>query len=296
MKTRAMIVAAAFVTAVSCGLSATSRAGEPIHEEVAAKADGIVSIENLAGSVVITGWDENKVLVEGTLGDGADKVKVEKDGDEVTVEVVLPRRARNVDDTDLVIRVPRKSSLDIETVSARVEVEGVDGMLDVETVSGAVDLGGVDIAEVESVSGRIAVEKSTRSVEAESVSGEIVMRQLAGRLSASTTSGAIDVDESKLEVVECETVSGSIEFTGDPRREGTYRFESFSGAVILNLPKDLGAEVEVETFSGSISTDFGGDVRKERYGPGAKLHEQYGDGGAEITVSTFSGSVDLERR
>lgn len=298
MRTRTMraVGMAVIPLALACGTFALAWAGQPIHEEVSATADGLVTVENLSGAVVVEGWDQNKVLVEGELGEGAEEVRVESEGDEVSIEVVLPRRAKNVEDTELMIRVPRKSSLEIETVSALVEVEGVEGTLNVETVSGSVDLRGVDVAEVESVSGAISLERAARSVEAESVSGAIELRGASGRLSASTTSGSIDVQDSKLETVACESVSGSIEFSGELRKGGTYGFENFSGSVVLNLPDGLSAEVEVETFSGDISSDFGGEVHREKYGPGASLREEYGGGDAEIAVSTFSGSVTLNRR
>ena len=56
------------------------------------------------------------------------------------------------------------------------------------------------------------------------------------------------------------------------------------------------ATIDVETFSGSIRSEFDGRSHRERYGPGASLSVIRGDGDADISVSTFSGSVTLEKR
>ena len=73
--------------------------------------------------------------------------------------------------------------------------------------------------------------------------------------------------------------------------------EGFSGATVVTLPADLNATISVETHSGSIRSDFGDDrVRTEKYGPGAWLETEVGDGSAEIEISSFSGSVKLSKR
>jgi DUF4097 and DUF4098 domain-containing protein YvlB len=288
-----------WLAAVTAALLAagSAAAGEKIHEEVPAPADGVVRVENLTGSVVVTVWNEKKVLVEGTLGDNAERVRVDADETGVEVEVVLPRRVRHVDDTDLRLRVPRGSDVEVETVSASVEVEGVEGALDVETVSGEVRVrkAGEDVA-VETVSGAVRVESVEGLVRIESVSGPIDVAKTRGSAELSTTSGGITVHESQLDDLDCESVSGAIDLDLDVAGGGSYDVDNLSGTVTLLLDEDVSASIDVETFSGSIRSEFDGRIRTEEIGPGSSLAVRNGDGDADITVSTFSGLVTLNKR
>jgi DUF4097 and DUF4098 domain-containing protein YvlB len=300
-KPRARVRDAAGTAAVALALwvgAGAAFAGSPIDERVDADAEGTVVIENLSGSVFVTGWDESAVEVKGTLGEEVEDLIVDRDGDEVTVRVVLPRRHRgDVEDTDLEIRVPRKSSLEIETVSASIEVENVLGFHDLESVSGSVEVEGEGAGlEAECVSGSIEVRGKIPRVDVESVSGRITLEGTEGRVEASTTSGKIEIVGGAFDRVSCESVSGRIFFEGNPTKDAEFRIENVSGSVTLELPKNLSAEVDVETFSGDIDTDLDGRVRRSRHGPGASLHETYGDGDASFTIETFSGSVRIREK
>ncbi len=65
-----------------------------------------------------------------------------------------------------------------------------------------------------------------------------------------------------------------------------------SGGVTLTLPNDFGAEVDIETGSGSITRDFAVRTRTvER----RHLRGKIGNGAARVVVETGSGSVRLRR-
>ena len=273
-------------------------AGTPIDEKVDADATGTVKVENLNGSVVVEGWDRNEVEVKGTLSEDAKELIVERDGDTVTIEVKYPRRTRgNIEETDLEIKVPKGSSLDVETVSADIEVANVGGALDLESVSGGILVDGdAKRLDAESVSGSIEVRGRIPETSAESVSGRITLNGTEGEAEATTTSGAIEIVGGNFDRVSCESVSGKIRFAGTPAKDGEFRFECLSGTVTLELPFDLSAEVDIDSFSGDIDSDFGGKVHRPKYGPGASFHAVYGDGDAEISIESFSGNVRLRER
>ena len=118
-------------------------AGEDIHKKVDASRNGKVEIDNLAGSVSVTGWDRDEVEITGTLGKGTERLDVQEKGDRVIIEVVLPSgRNIRVEGTELNIRVPRGSEVEVSTVSASIDVSDVDGALELDTVSGAVGVQG----------------------------------------------------------------------------------------------------------------------------------------------------------
>ena len=276
-----------------------ARAGTPIEETVSASPDGHVRIDNLSGTVRIEGWDRDEISITGTLGDGAEGVDVDRDENEVVIEVVLPSRSRNVDATDLEIRVPRRSSLGVGTVSAGVEILGVEGSLEIETVSGTIGVhGSGGPLEARSVSGAIDAAGEFSRVEAETVSGDIVVEDARGALVAGTTSGEIDVRGGVFDEVRCSSLSGPLRFEGSPSDGADWEIENFSGPTLLVLPGDVNVHLDVEVFSGSLRNDFGGELRRPEHGPGGSLSTTIGSGDpeAEISVNSFSGSVEIQRK
>jgi len=62
-------------------------AGTPINERAAADPAGQVEISNIAGSVVVTGWDRAEVEVTGELGKGAERLEFSRAGKLTRVKV-----------------------------------------------------------------------------------------------------------------------------------------------------------------------------------------------------------------
>ncbi len=122
---RLALTAAALV--VVTAVAACAQAQENIDRSLPAAPDGTVTIKNLAGSITVEGWAEAKVSVTGTLGDGTERLDVTGEGRRTIVEVVLPRHARHVEGSELLIRVPKGSRVEVEAVSATVEVTDCHG-------------------------------------------------------------------------------------------------------------------------------------------------------------------------
>jgi len=277
---------------------ASTAAGGTIDKKVDCDANGTVSISNVAGKVDVEGWDRKEVQVTGTLGEKVEEVHVDADNGDVDIEVELPRRLHGRGgEAELVIRIPKGATLEVETVSASISVEKVEGELELESVSGSIDVhADAKYAELSTVSGSIDVSGKIASVDAESVSGGITLRETSGRADVATTSGDITVDGGDFESVSCTSVSGGIEFDGNPVGDGDFEFENFSGSIELTLPKDVDADFEMESFSGGIHSELGGHVDREEFGPGKSMDVTYGDGSAEFSVSTFSGSIRVMQK
>ncbi len=278
-------------------LAATASAREPVDARVKADTDGTVTIENLAGSVHVIGWDESEVRVEGHLADVVKRLDLDSDEGEVTIEVVLPRRVDDVGETDLEIHVPNGSSLDIETVSAWIRIEKVHGDLMAESVSGSITCDGhAASVEFETVSGSIEVTGVKTRIEAESVSGAVEIRDAGGSVDAATVSGSVTITGGDFERGDFESVSGALRFEGDLAPDGYYEFENLSGSTDIAVPGDVSASFTIESFSGSIKTDFGASIESEDHGPGKFCEFSRGGGDAEVEVTSFSGSITLRKK
>jgi DUF4097 and DUF4098 domain-containing protein YvlB len=277
-------------------------AGEAVDFTKDADPDVTVEIENLAGSVKVTGWDLQQVKVGGTLGDDTEGLEFSGDRQHLEIEVEIPegfgRRRRDVT-SHLEIWLPVGSRLLVETVSASIEVTGISGQAELETVSGEVAVSGEpESLEVETVSGNVRLAGSQTAVVAESVSGSIILEGVAERVEAASVSGDVEVTASEIDRGQFETVSGSIEFAGGLSRKARLHLETHSGNLNLALPADTSATFEIETFSGRIDNEFGGPEpkRTSRYAPGKWLEFATGSGDAQVSIETFSGNVTLRTR
>ncbi|MBN8263409.1 MAG: DUF4097 family beta strand repeat protein [Xanthomonadales bacterium] len=283
--------------ALACAALAPAWAATPIDQVRALDPRGRVEIDNLKGRVEVRAWDRQEVRVTGSLGDGVEKLVIDGDRDELRIEVKYPNRSRNTEPTMLVVQVPLQAELEIETVSADIDVHGLAPReLSLQSVSGDIVANGAPRrASVESVSGDVNLTFNSSEVEASTVSGDLVVAgRLTGEASVETVSGDLRFDSrgERLRKFSAGSVSGNIAARLALAEAGEIRMESVSGDLGLDLPKDLSAEVSGESFSGDLSAP-GAKIQREDFGPGSSFHQRYGDGKGEIRLETFSGDARL---
>lgn len=283
--------------ALACAALAPAWAATPIDQVRPLDPRGRVEIDNLKGRVEVRAWDRQEVRVTGSLGDGVEKLVIDGDRDELRIEVKYPNRSRNTEPTMLVVQVPLRAELEIETVSADIDVHGVAPReLSLQSVSGDIVANGAPRrASVESVSGDVNLTFNSSEVEASTVSGDLVVAgRLTGEASVETVSGDLRFDSrgERLRKFSAGSVSGNIAARLALAEAGEIRMESVSGDLSLDLPKDLSAEVTGESFSGDLSAPRA-KIQREDFGPGSSFHQRYGDGKGEIRLETFSGDARL---
>lgn len=281
-------------------------AATPINETRPLDPRGRVEIENVKGSVVVKAWDRPEVKIEGSLGAGVERLEIEGDGEHLNVRVKYPNRGGvglfgsgdKSEPTDLRLMVPLRADLDIDVVSADVNVEGVaSGELSVDAVSGDVVVAAAPReADFDSVSGDLHLTINSNRVSAETVSGDLTLRgRLDGEISVETVSGRIDVGvlQSRPQKITGSTVSGDIRIDSGLASNGRISLETVSGDLSLTLPKNLSANVRGESFSGDLQAPGARIIRPE-HGPGSNFEHRYGNGDGDVTLQTFSGDATLQ--
>ncbi|MCP4658418.1 MAG: DUF4097 family beta strand repeat protein [bacterium] len=272
-----------------------------VERRVPAAADGAVEISNIDGSVVVSGWDRDEVEVTGTLGRNVEELRVESHGNRVEIEVELPRHSRHQGGASahLEVHVPRRARVEVETVSAEISAEDIEGSLEFESVSGSISVAGRPAAvSAETVSGLIEVEADTARTSAETVSGSITLIGARGDVEASAVTGNVTVKSAQdVERADLEVVAGQIVFSGSLAPDVDFSASSHAGTIELTLPESTSARVVAESFSGRIHNDFGPEARRvDRYTPGKELRFTLGSGDGRIELETFSGTITLRRR
>jgi DUF4097 and DUF4098 domain-containing protein YvlB len=270
-----------------------------VDKTVEATSDGQVDVSNIAGSVTVTGWKQNSVRVTGTLGKNVEELVLESDGDKVLIKVKVAKGGNRSIDTDLVINVPRNSSLDVGTVSALIEVSDVLGEQSLHTVSGDVTTQQTDAnLSAESVSGvvRITGNKSDGDVSASSVSGDVYLSRVSGEVKATSVSGDLEVTQGSFARANLETVNGDIEFKSELRKGGKLVIDTVNGDVDVDFNGDVSANFDIDTFNGVIRNCFGPKAeRTSKYSPGRELLFTEGGGDGRVVISTLNGRINLCR-
>jgi hypothetical protein len=291
---------------LACVAAPAAWAATPINETRPLDPRGRIEIENLKGRIQIRTWNKPEVHIGGSLGKGVEKLVIEGDEGDLTVRVEYPKRSsgwggdNKTEPTDLILNVPVLADLDIESVSADVDVVGIAGTsLDIDAVSGDVTVAGApQEASIESVSGDLNLTLNSREVSAESVSGDIFLQgRMDGEMHVETVSGQIDANSKgqRLRQVSVGTVSGDADVRVVLDRAGNLKAETVSGDLKIRLPKSLSARATGESFSGDLSATglSESEIERPKYGPGSSFEHRYGNGDGVIRIETFSGDAAL---
>jgi DUF4097 and DUF4098 domain-containing protein YvlB len=274
-----------------------AQAGTPIDKRVAADPKGMVEISNTAGTVKVTGWDRAEVEVTGTLGDGSERLDFTTTGTLTRVKVVLPNKSWHVEDSDLVVKVPAGSSLTVNTVSADIGVQGVNGSQRLQSVSANVATqAGAEDVEVKTVSGDLTVAGTGQKglLTLTTVSGDATVTRVSGEINGNTVSGDFRLGLGAVDRSRLRTTSGDLSIAAFLPNDGRLDIDSISGDVRIDLAPPVNAEFDVSSFSGDIRNCFGPKpARTDEYAPGKELRFTEGKGSARVRIKTLSGDVSV---
>jgi lia operon protein LiaG len=167
-----------------------------------------------------------------------------------------------------------RGELNIDVGSGAVQVTDSKGELTVDTGSGSVSLSGV----------------SGETLSVETGSGDVHASDIrSNELSVETGSGDIEVTKLVAPQVKLNTGSGAV--VADLQGElWNVNVETGSGDVSLKLPPTVGANVDIESSSGDIETDFSVLVTRHARD---HLTGTIGDGRGKIAIETGSGGIKL---
>ena len=269
-------------------------AGQEIDKRWDLDAGASVSIENIAGEIIIQGWDKNEARLTGELGSSVEELEISASKSSLDINV-LNRDERNTSETNLKLMIPNGANLDISAVSADIEISDIDNArITASSVSGDVDVqASSERVDIESVSGDVSFAGETSLIFAESVSGDIELSGISGQIEATTVSGDAELQAGVINSARLEAVSGDLTVSGEVSGNGKLSAESMSGDVEIYLPSSQSGLFKAQSFSGQIYTDFG-SVDRAQHGPGSHLKHSAGDGGAEFRVESFSGNIKLK--
>lgn len=268
--------------------------GETIDTTISfSGSNGIIDLGIMSGTITVRGWSRNEAKIHATNEEG--RIEFEHNANRILLDV-----RHHSGDSEFDVTVPFGTRVLMRSNSGDLHSEGVKGPLEARTISGEVRVSDiVGDATIEGVSGDIEARNIEGNLRVNCVSGEIQLSTVHGDVDASGVSGDISLPNAKSRNVRMESVSGNLTYGGSVASDGRYDFHSHSGDVTLRAPGDVGASLSLETFSGSIESEF--RIVLNHTGSGNRgMSEQHiettlGNGGAHINIETFSGDIHLER-
>jgi hypothetical protein len=311
---RVLVAALAFV-AVALPAAAQNEVTERFSKTAHLDQNGTFDLTNISGKIVITGSSGRDVTIEAikrvqrpnpnaarALLQMID-IQVAEQANRVEVRTVFPRPRNFPGSVDFTIGVPDEANVTLKMMSGDVRATNISGGLRADVVTGNLVVAAARIEALKSVSGDIEIVDASADdfVTVSTVSGNITVRGLKGRtVQLGTVSGNVRMDDVQSDRLMARAVNGNVDYAGDLARSGRYEFVSHSGDIRLMLSGGTGFEVQANSFSGNVRSDFPVNRRAGVEGGGGVtprgIRGVFGDASAMLVLRAFSGNISIARR
>lgn len=255
---------------------------------------GAVELGIVSGEIRVVTGRENQIRILATVERGRLETSFGRDRVRIMTRSVNSRMGA----ARFELTVPVGTRVNASAVSGDIAIRGTGTEVDAHTVSGEVTIedasGRVDVG---SVSGTIDLRNVSGRIDASTVSGEVDGDAVRGDLEVESVSGTVTLRRSALRTLRASTVSGDLDYAGVLAADGDYRFNSHSGDLVIAVPSNAGVQLELETWSGDITSDYPLTLQPgENMGRrNRRMSFTIGQGGARLSAETFSGDIAIRR-
>lgn len=310
--TRMFLVAAASLALASCGeiggfgfAGSSQRFKENFHNTYPLKPGGRVSLENLNGSVEITGWEKDSIDIIGTKTAATEsllqsiKIDIAATADAVDIRTVIPIGTHGNLGATYIIRVPHKAVLDrITSSNGSVRVESVEGPARLKTTNGSI--------RVSRVNGLVDLQTSNGSVEVNDQAGGLIVRtsnggvrvdNVRGSFEVTTSNGSIHArlsDPEPRKPIKLVSSNGNVELTMEHIKDNDIRINTSNSSIELRLPANVDGQIQAHASNSSITTDFDVNVKAGQISK-SRLEGVIGSGGPMFDLSTSNGNIKVKK-
>jgi tRNA A-37 threonylcarbamoyl transferase component Bud32 len=224
------------------------------------EADGLVSVDNVNGSIYIRGWSSNLVAVNAFIHD--------KSGPSVE------RVGINIDATPQQVHVHTKLTSD----------QGNSGWGFLDWLR---NFGG----ERATVDYLIEVPRGAHLEAIGSVNGPIVIDGVAGDIAASTVNGKMKIKGATHDL-KLSTVNGQIQAELDLLgARQSVSMDAVNGQIDLGVPTNADASFSVTTVNGSITSEFPELQARREFPVGNNLKGRLGSGSGHVEIRAVNGRI-----
>ncbi|HLF20031.1 MAG TPA: DUF4097 family beta strand repeat-containing protein [Bacteroidota bacterium] len=270
------------------------------------KKAGTLEVNIDPGTVEITPWEKDEVLIEAENVDERRPERLKITQSDNTVRIEYTDRRRNVRNLRFLVNVPSEFNVNVNTTGGNAIVnDRLKGNFKVDTDGGNVEMGEiVGQVEVRSSGGNIKAAKVDGDARLKTNGGNITVKMTTGELSVESGGGNIRIDavgkKLKLTTGGGNITLGDIGATADVRTGGgnldvgkvTARMKLVSGGGNIGVNgatdhiflKTGGGNVKLKNIKGTLElTTGGGDVTVELT-PMGKGESTIYSGGGDVTL------------
>jgi len=262
-------------------------------------------VENLNGSVEITGWEKNSVQITGTKHASEEatlkalKIDIVNSADSVRIRTIGPSGHRGGYGAKYVIRLPQHAVIEqVDSSNGGIRIESIDGTARARTSNGSI--------KAYRVAGPVELRTSNSSVEVADIPGGAVIgtsnggiraEGVKGILDATTTNAGINVtlsDPDAQKPIKLQSSNGGVELTMNSFKDNDIRIATSNSSITLRLPAAAHGMLRAHTSNSSVNCDFDITVKAGQLTKNW-VEGQIGTGGPVVDLSTSNGAIRVQR-
>jgi hypothetical protein len=244
-----------------------------------------LSIYNANGKTRVVGEDRSDIeirvhkSVRADCPDLAEKlldlvhVQHSKSGDVLEIEVQIPRKCSRRAVAHIEVSVPRETKVALTSTNGKICLEGLERSIRARSSNGSVS--------INEVQGDIDVTTANAKVTCRCTQGQLHARSSNGKIEVGRHTGSIDAS----------TSHGVIRASVDALGEKGVTLATSNGRIVLELPEEPDADVDIRVENGVIRNDR--SLEGETGDASGRIRGSLGKGGIPIRLRTSNGTVSL---
>jgi DUF4097 and DUF4098 domain-containing protein YvlB len=176
----------------------------------------------------------------------------------------------------VILKVPRRISLGVRSISGWIKIPDVDGQTFVSSISGSADIG--------NIGGKLQVNSISGNLQIASVGADARVTSVSGNLSVGQVNGLLDVT----------SVSGAVNATVPTLSTQGIHIMSVTGSIEIGFKSDVNADFSAESINGHVYLDMP-NVTRDSDEKAPNVHARIGAGGPPISILSVTGNIRLKR-
>jgi DUF4097 and DUF4098 domain-containing protein YvlB len=280
------------------GLSVASN----VHQEFQVQPGKTLDINlRTGGDIRIEGWNKPAVSVNGFVK-GRDREDCELIAEQTATGVLVKSRyfgnQKSYNATgELVIRVPGRFNIQIESMGGAVTIQNVEGEFDGRTMGGALELSGLKgKISFSTMGGNINLTKSDLNGEVTTMGGDVLIEDVTGNVEGSTMGGQVIHKKApgaggmSSGEVEISSMGGALNVADAPAGADLH---TMGGDIFVKSAKDhvraktMGGDIRIDSIDGWVRAEtMGGDVTVAMTGDPSH-------GNREVELISYSGDIEI---
>jgi DUF4097 and DUF4098 domain-containing protein YvlB len=252
---------------------------------VPAPSDGIINIHNANGKTRVVGEDRADVEIRVQKSVSADCPELAeklldsihlqngKSSGTLDIEIQIPRKCSRRAVAHLEVRVPRATTVSSSSTNGKISLEGLERSI-----------------RARSSNGSIAISDVNGDIDVTTANAKVACRCTQGRLHARSSNGKIEVG-GHTGSIDASTSNGVIKATIDVLGEAGVLLSTSNGRIVLELPDESDADVDIRVENGHIRNDI--DLEETASNADGRVLGRIGKGGIPIRLRTSNGTICL---